>query len=233
VDKSDVKKSNRINEINEMLDLDYLQERIPESIDRASNGIARVAEIIQAMKSFTRSESKQKALADINQAIESTLLVASSEYKYNAQVDKDFGEIPQIFCYISDLSQVLLNMIVNSAHAIEERFGNTPADIVGKIALTTRKVDNDIVITIWDNGSGIPAHVIEKIYDPFFTTKDVGKGTGQGLALCHRIICDGHNGKIDVSSADNEGTQFEITLPILETPDTAGACNESTESISS
>lgn len=228
VDKKDSAKVQRIAEINEMLDLDYLSERIPESIDRASQGIARVSEIIQAMKSFTRSESKQKALADINTAIESTLLVAGSEYKYNAQVDKDFGDIPQIYCYISDLSQVLLNMIVNSAHAIEERFGSTPADIVGKIALTTRKVDNDIVITIWDNGSGIPSEVIDKIYDPFFTTKQVGKGTGQGLALVHRIICDGHNGKINVSSADNEGTQFEIILPILESPDIAETTDEST-----
>lgn len=228
IDKTNPENQRRIEEINQILDLDYLNERVPESLERASQGIQRVSDIIKAMKSFSRQENKQKTLASINEAIDNTLLVASSEYKYNAQVDKDLGDIRKIYCHISDINQVLLNMIVNSAHAIEERFGDKPAKIMGKIAITTRDIDDYIVITIWDNGAGIPREIIERVFDPFFTTKPVGKGTGQGLSLCHRIIHEGHNGSIKVSSAPNEGTQFEIFIPVVETLEAAEKGNEST-----
>jgi signal transduction histidine kinase len=152
------------------------------------------------------------ALADLNQAITSTLVIARNEYKYVAELETALGNIPHVKCHVGDLNQVVLNIVVNGAHAI--------ADVVkdsgqkGKLSVKTRQEGEDVIIEISDTGGGIPTHVQSHIFDPFFTTKEVGRGTGQGLAIARSVICDKHGGELTFQTTVGEGTTFFIRLPI-------------------
>jgi signal transduction histidine kinase len=139
------------------------------------------------------------------------LLIARNEYKYVATAELLPGEIPDVVCNLGELSQVFLNMIVNSAHALADA-GRT-AD-TGRIAVRTSVQDGWVEIRFEDNGCGIPAAIVDRIYDPFFTTKEVGRGTGQGLALARSIIVDKHGGRIEVDSSPGRGTCFTVRLPV-------------------
>lgn len=141
--------------------------------------------------------------ADIHEGIEDTLTIVHHELKHKAKVVKDFGELPVIACYPGRLNQVYLNLLINAAHAIKEK---------GIIKITTSFGNNHIYIRISDNGSGIPAAQLNRIFDPGFTTKGVGVGTGLGLSICYQIMND-HHGKIEVESAVGEGTIFTIIIP--------------------
>ncbi|MEA2151445.1 MAG: two-component system, NtrC family, sensor kinase, partial [Solirubrobacteraceae bacterium] len=165
----------RIQAAEDRADLEYLDERVPAAFERTLEGVARVATIVAAMKTFSRPNQLEHTHADINDALRSTLVVAQSEYKYVADVETEFGEIPPVMCNVNELNQVFLNLIVNAAHAIGETVG--PGDR-GAIRVTTAHEDDTALITISDSGPGIPDEIRERIFDPFFTTKDVGKGTG-------------------------------------------------------
>jgi signal transduction histidine kinase len=193
-------------------DLDYLMENIPLAADRSIEGLDRVAAIVRAMKEFAYPERKERALADINHAIETTLVVSASEYKYQADVKTELGEIPKVMCHIGEFNQVMLNMVVNAAHAIQDVVEGTGEK--GEIAIRTWADGPDVMISIRDSGKGIPPATIEKIFDPFFTTKAFGKGTGQGLAIARSVIVDKHRGKLTVASQVGQGTTFTIALPI-------------------
>ncbi len=202
----------RIRQQEQAADIDYLLENMPGAIDRSLEGLQRVATIVRSMKEFAHPDQKEKAYADINQAILSTLTIARTEYKYVADVVTELGEIPPVHCFLGDLNQALLNIVVNAAHAIEEQVRGT--DRRGRIAIRTWQQGPDVMISIEDTGGGIAESIRERIFDPFFTTKDVGKGTGQGLAIARSVVVDKHQGELRFDTRVGHGTTFYIRLPI-------------------
>ncbi|MEJ0084213.1 MAG: ATP-binding protein [Pseudomonadota bacterium] len=193
-------------------DLDYILENAPVALDRARDGLGRVAAIVRSMKEFAHPDRKEMAQVDINQAISSTLVIATNEYKYVAELETGFGELPPVNCYAGEINQVVLNLIVNASHAIADVVKGTAAK--GKIRVTTRVLGEQVEIAISDTGNGIPVEVRPRIFDPFFTTKEVGKGTGQGLAIARSVVVDKHAGTLHFETETGQGTTFFIRLPI-------------------
>jgi len=205
-------------------DFDYLKEEIPRALNQSLEGVDRVAKIVRAMKEFSHP-AREKTATDLNRAIQSTITVASNEWKYVAEVDMDLdANLPAVHCSPAEFNQVVLNMVVNAAHAIGDVVGDG-AKGKGKIKVKTRPDGDWAVIEISDSGCGMPPHIQQRIFDPFFTTKEVGKGTGQGLAIAHNVVVDKHGGTIKVVSAPGAGTTFIIRLPIggKSEPEAAGA----------
>lgn len=194
----------------ESADLEFLAEEIPGAILRTVDGVARVSKIVSAMKIFSHPGGEEKAPADLNKAIETTLVIAANETKYVADVEVDLNQIPEVHCKIGDINQVILNLVVNAAHAIESfRAGDR-----GTIHIRTSTQNEHVLIEISDNGGGVPDEIRDRIFDPFFTTKEVGKGTGQGLGIARKVIVDGHGGDLRIESKAGEGATFAIELPI-------------------
>ncbi len=201
----------RLGELEETSDLAYLCENMPLALTRTVDGLARVTTLVRSMKEFAHPAGQDKALADLNSALQSTIVISTNEYRYVADVETELGELPAIACYVSELNQVFLNIIVNAAHAIADVVGTTGQR--GKIRVATRVDGCDAVIAIADTGGGIPPHVGNRIFDPFFTTKEVGRGTGQGLSIA-RTIVEKHGGSLTFEAAAGAGTTFLIRLPI-------------------
>ncbi|MGZ8634456.1 MAG: sensor histidine kinase [Solirubrobacteraceae bacterium] len=200
-----------VREAEELADLDYLRERVPGAFERATDGVHRVATIVRAMREFAHPPTTDKVSFDINQALRSTLVVASNEYRYIAEVQTDFAELPPVMCDGGDINQVFLNLVVNAAHAIEDV---TAEGERGTITLRTTAEDDHVHISVSDTGPGIPSAVAGRIYDPFFTTKDVGRGTGQGLAIARRIVVERHGGTLSFETEQGRGTTFHVRLPV-------------------
>jgi two-component system NtrC family sensor kinase len=188
------------------VDLDFLIEDIPVLMAESREGISRVRKIVQDLKDFSRVDANQEwQWANLHAGIDSTLNIVSNEVKYKADVIKEYGDIPDIECQPSHINQVIMNIVINGAHAISgER---------GRITIRTGCDDTDVWIEIADTGTGIPKEIQSRIFDPFFTTKPIGSGTGLGLSLSYGII-QKHGGQIDVQSAPGSGSTFRITLPI-------------------
>jgi PAS domain S-box-containing protein len=198
-------------------DLAYLTEEVPASLDRALDGLVRVTKIVRAMKQFAHPDRKEKALVDLNAALESTLTIACNEYKYVADVETDFGAIPPVSCHAGEINQAVLNIVVNAAHAIADAVAGT--DRKGRITVRTRCIGDQVEIAIADTGPGIPEAIRQRIFDPFFTTKEVGRGTGQGLAIARNVITEKHGGSLTFDTELGRGTTFHIVLPVDPTPD--------------
>jgi signal transduction histidine kinase len=192
-------------------DLDFLREEVPRSVGRIVEGTRLVATIVRAMKEFAHPGASEKAAADLNRALETTSMIARNEYKYVATVNLKLGCIPDVLCHLGELSQVFLNLIVNAAHALADAGRSAET---GRITIRTQLVDGWVEIEVEDNGCGIPEENLGKIYDPFFTTKEVGRGSGQGLAIARTIVIDKHQGDISVVSTLNSGTCFTVRLPV-------------------
>jgi len=192
-------------------DMDFLSTQMPKAFDRIFDGVERVTNIVKAMKEFAHPDAKEQTPSDLNRALQTTLLVASNEYKYLATVHTDLADLPHIVCNIGELNQVFLNLIVNAAHAIHDAGKDVNT---GEIKISTALVGDAAVIRISDNGCGVPVENLSKLYDPFFTTKEVGRGTGQGLAITHSILVDKHGGDISVQSSVGVGTEFTLRLPV-------------------
>lgn len=192
----------------EAIDLAFLKEDIPMLMRESREGIKRVKKIVLDLKDFSHVDTTNEwQWRNLHACIESTLNVVSNELKYKADVVKEFGDIPDIQCLPSQLNQVLVNLLVNSAHAIGEHRG--------QITIRTGNKGDAVWLEIADTGSGIPEEIQSRIFDPFFTTKPVGKGTGLGLSLSYGII-QRHNGTISVSSKAGAGSVFRIVLPIRQ-----------------
>jgi PAS domain S-box-containing protein len=198
-------------ELEKTFDLEFLSEEIPKAFERTLQGVERVAAIVRAMKEFAHPDVAEHYPADLNHAIETTMTVARSEYKYAAQIETRFGELPLVTCNVGELNQVFLNLIVNASHAIAESGKDATA---GRIVITTAVFGADVTVSIADNGCGISEENLEKVFDPFFTTKPVGKGTGQGLAIARSIIVEKHGGSIDIHGRPGGGACFELRLPV-------------------
>jgi PAS domain S-box-containing protein len=195
----------------EQHDLPFIRAELPRAFERIFDGVGRVSTIVKAMKEFAHPDSQEQNPADLNHALETTLLVASNEYKYIAKVRTEFGPLPSVVCNIGELNQVFLNLIVNAAHAIHD--AGKDCDI-GEIRVATEVAGDQAIVRIRDNGCGIPPDNLSKLYDPFFTTKEVGRGTGQGLSIAHAILVDKHEGAIEVSSEVGVGTEFVLKIPV-------------------
>ena len=193
-------------------DLPFLNENMPTAVERSLEGLERVAAIVRSMKEFSHPNQASMSSADLNAAIRSTLTVARNEYKYVADVETHLGDIPFISCYVGEINQAFLNIVVNAAHAIEDVIAGTEKR--GLITITTRLDGDAVLISIQDTGGGIPESIQPNIFDPFFTTKQVGKGTGQGLAIARSVIVDKHHGSLTFESVPGIGTTFLIRLPL-------------------
>jgi PAS domain S-box-containing protein len=211
----------------ENADLAYMQEEIPNAIRQTLEGIGRVSQIVSAMKNFSHPGNKEKQSINLNQTIQSTVMVSRSEWKYVADLETEFDpNLPLVPCLSAEFSQVVLNMIVNAAQAIAEAQKDNP-EVQGKIRITTRHEADWVEIRISDTGTGIPEQIRSKIFDPFFTTKEVGKGTGQGLSIAHSLINEKHGGTIQVESEVGAGSTFIIRLPLQIGFPSAEAATES------
>jgi PAS domain S-box-containing protein len=200
----------------EELDIEYLLEQAPKALKGTLEGVGRVTTIVRALKDFAHPDQREKTSCDINSVLETALIVARNEYKYVAEVETAFGELPLVFCHVGEINQVFLNLLVNAGHAIGEVVGNGGGK--GLIRIETASDESSVTVKITDSGCGIPPEVQDKIFEPFFTTKAVGKGTGQGLAIARSIVVDKHRGTLTFQSRKGHGTTFSIRLPCIQSP---------------
>ncbi|NQS98118.1 MAG: response regulator [candidate division Zixibacteria bacterium] len=182
---------------------DFILSDIVSIVDESTEGVERVRLIVQDLKEFSHIDIKKLTLYNINDGVNSTLNIISSEIKNRCKVEKYLGDIPSILCYPQQINQVLMNLLLNSAQAIANE---------GVITIHTYSEDEGIGLKISDSGVGIPQEIIDKIFDPFFTTKDIGEGSGLGLHIVYNIV-NTHGGRIDVKSKAGEGTTFTLFFP--------------------
>ncbi|MFT5198190.1 MAG: signal transduction histidine kinase [Planctomycetota bacterium] len=195
-------------------DLDFLLEELPKSKDECLVGLGHVARIVLAMKEFSHPGEVDKTLVDLNHSIKTSIAVARNEWKYAARLELLLSpSLPQVLCVQGEINQVIVNLVVNAAHAIEDTQDTTQRRM-GKISIETKTSGDWVEMRISDDGSGMPKAVQDRIFDPFYTTKEVGKGTGQGLSIARIVIVDQHQGTLQVESQPGEGTTFLIRLPL-------------------
>ncbi len=203
-----------IAELSDAIDLPFLLEETPGAIERTLEGNQRVAEVVRAMKEFAHPGTEEMTLADLNHAVENTVAVSRNAWKYVAAVETELDpDLPLVPCLPGAINQVLLNLVVNAAQAIEEDRKKSGGE-KGSITLVTRHDGDYVEVQVRDNGPGIPESLRERIFNPFFTTKDVGIGTGQGLAIARSVVADQHGGSLDFESNENGGTTFVVRLPL-------------------
>jgi signal transduction histidine kinase len=191
------------------LDVDYVLSQLTPALARSLDGLSRVKTIVRSMKQFAHPD-RDAADVDLNETVTTTLEIARHEYKYVADVVTELGDVPQIRAYPGELGQVVLNLVVNAAHAIGDVVGETGQR--GKIVVKTWTELGDVWFSITDTGGGIPEAIRGSIFDPFFTTKEVGHGTGQGLAIVHGVVAK-HHGDVRFTTQLGEGTTFTVRLP--------------------
>jgi signal transduction histidine kinase len=194
------------------LDIGYIKEELDLLLKGIEEGAHRTVDIVKGLKNFSRLDETDINSVNINEGIESTLILLNNQIGDRINVTRNLGNIPPIECYPGKLNQVFMNILSNAIYAVTEKplnHGTKPS-----IWITTAKQDSEhIKLTIKDNGVGMTPEVKAKIFDPFFTTKDVGKGSGLGMSIVFKII-EAHNGTIDVITEPNNGAEFVITLPL-------------------
>jgi signal transduction histidine kinase len=195
-------------------DVGFLMAEIPGAIQQTLEGVDRVSKIVRAMKDFSHPGTEEKTPVNLNKALETTLTVARNEWKYVAEIETDFDpDLPPVPCMPGEFNQVILNLVVNAAHAIAEATAGD-SKRKGRITASTRRCGDWAEVRIRDTGCGIAEKIRHKIFDPFFTTKPVGKGTGQGLAMAHTAIVERHQGTLTFETELGVGTVFIIRLPL-------------------
>ncbi len=206
-----------IRRLQEVIDLPFLQQEIPAAISQTLEGAESVAKIVRAMKDFSHPGAEEKQQINLNQAVESTLLVSKNVWKYHCELVTRFDPtLPLVPCLPGDLNQALLNLVTNAAHAIETA-GKAGAKKLGTLTVATARDGNWVVIEVSDTGTGIPESIRNRIFDPFFTTKPMGQGTGQGLAITYNIIVEKHDGELTFDSEVGVGTTFRVRIPLTAT----------------
>ena len=202
----DEKALKNVQDLKEEIELNYLKQDVTDLIKESQDGLDRVIKIVKDLKDFSHAGEAEWQCADIQSGLDSTLNIVHNELKYKAEIIKEYDDIPDITCIPSQLNQVFMNLLVNAAHAIEEK---------GSVCIRTGMSGTDSVfIEIEDTGCGIAEDKLSRIFDPFFTTKEIGKGTGLGLSLAYGIV-EKHKGCIHVESHQGQGTKFRIELPII------------------
>ncbi|MDD4347630.1 MAG: ATP-binding protein [Opitutales bacterium] len=202
-----------LTELERCCDVEYLLTEFPTALNQTQEGIARISRIVQSLKEFSHPGKSEKHLADLNHAIESAITVTRHEWKYVSEIITDLDpKLPAVPCLIDPFNQVMLNLIINAANAIEEAAETNPGK--GSIVIRTRIDGPWVLIEVEDTGTGIPEEIRPHIFEPFFTTKDPGKGTGQGLAIVQSVIVKQHGGTVSFESKEGQGTTFRLRLPI-------------------
>lgn len=197
-------------------DLEFVQEDLPKILKSIKIGTERICEIVLSLRTFSRMDQADFKEVDIHEGIDSTLMILQHRLKEQPdrpeiQVTRNYGKLPPVECYPGQLNQVFMNILANAIDALEEH----PCDKSYEIIVATKRINSDwIQITISDNGAGIPETILNNIFNPFFTTKPIGQGTGMGLAISHQIITQTHAGQLLCQSTLGEGTQFIIQIPI-------------------
>ena len=206
IEKSSGPESEQLKQLDEDEDMNFIVNDIQEIVADCSDGLRRVKEIVANLKSFARSDEEETSEFDINECIVNTIKVVWNELKYKVTLHKTFAEnLPNVQGHDGQVGQVIMNMLVNATHAIDEK---------GDVFISTVKNGNNVEVRIKDTGKGMSEEVQAKIFDPFFTTKGVSEGTGLGLSISYGIV-ESHGGSIDVVSKEGEGTEFIISLPLI------------------
>ncbi len=187
-----------------LIKFDYIVKDAVQLIDESREGAERVKRIVQDLKTFSRIEAVESKPVDINECLEATINIIWNEVKYKAEIKKDYGAIEPTICNPGQMGQIFMNLLINAAQAIP---------VFGEIGLKTWQADGSIYVSISDNGCGIPAEIQTRIYEPFFTTKDVGNGTGLGLSIVYDILKK-HAGDISLESEPGKGTTFTVMIPV-------------------
>jgi len=195
---------NGIERVKKTMKIDFIMEDMGSLLEESQDGAERVRRIVQDLKNFSHVDEAECKAVNINDNLDSTLNMLRNEIKYVAELVKDYGDLPPVYCYPQQVNQVFMNILVNAVHALEGQ---------GTITLRTLQEGEFVRIAISDTGKGIAQEHLTKIFDPFFTTKAVGKGTGLGLSICYDIIKK-HGGEILVESTVGEGTTFTVQLPL-------------------
>ncbi len=194
----------------EEMEFDYIVQDLPKLISSCEDGAKRTKDIVLGLRNFSRLEEAKLNEIDLHKSLDATLDLLQGEIKGRIQVYKNYDPIPKINGYVSQINQVLMNILSNAVQAIEG---------AGQIWIVTQHIkslnlkEGKVQISIQDSGKGMSQETIGKIFDPFFTTKKIGQGTGLGLSISYGII-DNHGGEIQVKSEVNVGTEFIITLPV-------------------
>jgi PAS domain S-box-containing protein len=193
------------------VDVDFLAAELPTALAETQEGVTRVTSIVRAMKDFSHPGSGGRAPADLNRAIETTVAVARNEYRYYADLETDLEDLPPVDCYVADLNQVFLNLLVNAAHAVRDKVeAGGPR---GVIRISTRADGDFVEVRVSDTGTGIPVEARERVFEQFFTTKQVGRGTGLGLSIARAVVVEKHRGTIRFETEPGVGTTFIVRFP--------------------
>ena len=206
----------------EKIDLDFIISDLPKTLESMKIGAERISEIVLSLRNFSRKDEADSKPVNIHEGLDSTLLILSNRLKPNGEypginISKKYNELPLVECLPAQLNQVFMNILSNSIDALEQKFTaslTTSTKAALDIEITTEVVNDKVIIKIADNASGMSEEVKDNIFNPFFTTKEVGKGTGLGLPICYQIIVEKHHGQIQCSSQVGRGTEFMIQLPI-------------------
>jgi two-component system, NtrC family, sensor kinase len=190
--------------LKERLHFDATVTEVSKLLTGIEDGARRTSEIVKGLRNFSRADQNVFKPTNLNDCLESTLTLLHSSYKNKVEIVTNYGDLPDVDCFPGQINQVFMNILSNAVQSIPES---------GKIFINTRVMGDLVRVSVKDTGSGMSEEVRKKIYDPFFTTKDVGKGTGLGLYISYGII-EKHNGKIEVLSTVGEGTEFVLTIPI-------------------
>jgi signal transduction histidine kinase len=195
-----------IDSFKEEIDFPDLVQEVNNLLKGMREGADRITQIVKSLGYFSKSGEEELSLSDVHQGIDSTLLLLSGEIGNRIEIQKEYGDIPEIECYPGKLNQVIMNLLANAIQAIHGK---------GKITIRTFRKGDHILISIKDSGKGMPPEVQERIFEPFYTTKELGKGAGLGLSICYNIIAQ-HNGSITVNSSPGTGTEFITSLPVKQ-----------------
>jgi len=204
-------KKQQINEFKEDIDFDYLKVEIAHLLKGINEGASRTAEIVKGLRIFSRLDEDDLKKADVNEGIDSTMVIVNNLLNNKIKVEKEYGNLPLIECYPGKLNQVYLNIISNAIHAIHKRWGDAGG---GVLKISTSCNEKSVFVKIEDNGTGMDESTKKKIFEPFFTTKEVGEGTGLGMSIVYNTVKK-HNGQIYVNSTVGVGTEFILDIPII------------------
>ncbi|MBU6474783.1 MAG: PAS domain S-box protein, partial [Alphaproteobacteria bacterium] len=199
----------------EKQDIAFFSGETPQALEQSLEGVGRIIEIVGAIRGFSYPATEDIVYIDLNEALKNTVIVSRNQWKPFTQIKMEFDDsLPPVPCIPGKLTQVILNLIVNATHAIEEKTGDAPDPDNNAITISTAATKKRVTIRVADTGCGIPKENMSKIFNPFFTTKEVGKGTGQGLSISYDIVVKKHGGALTVESEPGKGTTFIIDLPM-------------------
>ncbi|MBD0334460.1 MAG: HAMP domain-containing protein [Cyanobacteria bacterium Co-bin13] len=211
----------------EAIDLEFMREDLPKMIASMKLGTDRIRQIVLSLRNFSRMDEAELKPVNIHEGLDSTLLILQHRLKAKPDqpaitVVKDYDDLPLVECYVGQLNQVFMNVLTNAIDAVEGADSHSSCQAQAakprQITIRTSRIDTSWVqVAIADTGSGIPTHVLQQIFNPFFTTKPVGKGTGLGMSISYQIVTENHGGKLECFSTPGEGTEFIIQVPIQQT----------------